>query len=275
MTIAVPKVYSSTLDSLTIENIIAAIEAEGLKVNDFLGDRNYQVTHITNLSYNSDDSLCFCREPYLEKALQLTNCTVLLNKKMNLDPTVNQIIVDNPKLAFMIIANLFHPQARETNIHPTVVVEENCTIGEGTIITANSVIGALGQNFEFTPDGRRWIMPQLGGVSIGQNCFIGSNVTIVRGTMNDTILEDGVWIAHGSQIGHNVTIGKNAFLANNVTVAGSAEIGEKCWVGSGAVIKNKVKLAPGILVGCGAVVVKNFDEPGITLVGVPARRLEI
>lgn len=259
--------------SLTIDEVVFSIEKEGLKVSNVFGDRTSIVTHIATLDNPSPNALCFCKEPYLDRAKNLSDCTVLLKEKRELEKSVNQIIVNDPKLAFIIMANIFHPRAETTQIHPTVVIEENCKIGEGTIITANSVIGALGQNFGWGPDGRRWVMPQMGGVSIGKNCFIGSNVTIVRGTINDTVLEDDVWVAHGSQIGHNVHIGHQAFLANNVTVAGSAEIGEHCWIGSGAVIKNKVRLAPDILVGCGAVVVQNFEKPGITLVGVPARRL--
>ncbi len=42
---------------------------------------------------------------------------------------------------------------------------------------------------------------------IGDDVEIGANTTIDRGTMEDTVIEDGVKLDNLIQIGHNVRIG--------------------------------------------------------------------
>jgi acetyltransferase-like isoleucine patch superfamily enzyme len=52
----------------------------------------------------------------------------------------------------------------------------------------------------------------------------------------------------------------------------AVSIGPNVWIGAGARILNDV--APGTMVGAGAVVTRVFEENAI-LVGVPARRLRL
>lgn len=146
-------------------------------------------------------------------------------------------------------------------------------IGMDTVIEPYAVIGATGQGFEYDEDGVRWVMPQTGLVEIGKGCFIGANVVICRGTLDNTIIKDGVRIAHGSQIGHNCIIGEETFIANGVTIAGSVQIGRKCFIGSGVTIRHKIKLGDNIIVGCGSVVINNFLWNNATIAGVPAKEL--
>lgn len=189
------------------------------------------------------------------------------------------IITDHPRLTFIITANQLTLKqlvncasqcyakkvGENTSIIPPVYIENN------VVIENNSVIGATGQGFERDFNGKLWLMPQVGTVYIGDDCFIGSNVTICRGTLEPTIIQKGVRIAHGTHIGHNVCIGLNTFIANGVSIAGSVQIGKDCFVGAGAVIRNKVKIADNVTIGCGAVVVKNIDKEGSTVVGNPAK----
>jgi len=58
-----------------------------------------------------------------------------------------------------------------------------------------------------------------------------------------------------------------------VAMGGSTTIGCRCFVGSGTMFRAGVRIGDHILVGGGAVVVKNFLEEGLVLVGSPARPL--
>lgn len=152
-----------------------------------------------------------------------------------------------------------------------VVVLEGCEVGERVRIEPHACIGATGVVWVWGADGERVVLPQLGGVRIGDDVFLGADVSIVRGMLNEwTTIGAGTMIAPGSKIGHSVVIGAGAHLANNVSIAGSARIGERSFLGSGCSVRSHVKLAPDTIVGAGAAVVADALEPGTTLAGVPA-----
>ena len=87
---------------------------------------------------------------------------------------------------------------------PNAVLYGGVTVGARSIIHAGAVIGADG--FGFTPDetGRLEAIAQLGGVVIGEDVSIGASTTIDRGTIDDTIIEDGVKIDNASVIAADI-----------------------------------------------------------------------
>ena len=50
--------------------------------------------------------------------------------------------------------------------------------------------------------------PHIGGIKIGNRVWIGSNASIEKGSLEDTIIEDDVLIDDLVQIGHNVRVNK-------------------------------------------------------------------
>ncbi|MCR5576399.1 MAG: hypothetical protein K6F56_05265 [Oscillospiraceae bacterium] len=90
----------------------------------------------------------------------------------------------------------------------------------------------------------------------------------------------GLWIAHVAPVllNGNATVGEYCFLAPMISLAGDAKdeaptLGDHVQVGIGSLLVGGITIADGITVGAGAVVTKSFLEPGITLAGVPARKL--
>ncbi len=161
-----------------------------------------------------------------------------------------------------------------SEIHAHVVVKDGSTIGERVVIESNSCIGATGVAWIWSAEGERIILPQLGGVMVGDEVFLGTDVTIVRGMINEsTSIGRGCMIAHGSKIGHSVRMGVDCHVANNVSIAGSAIIGDRCFLGAGCSIRPHATLAERTIVGVGAAVIKDNLEPGATLAGVPAKVL--
>lgn len=76
-------------------------------------------------------------------------------------------------------------------------------------------------------------------------------------------------------------IGENLHLhgCNVIGNAGSADlrcpiIGNNVMMGAGAKVIGNVTIADNIKIAAGAVVVTSFTEPGITIGGIPARRLK-
>ena len=156
-----------------------------------------------------------------------------------------------------------------------VVIYDKTIVGERTLIESNSSIGATGMAWIWDEDGSRIVQPQTGGVIIEEDCLIGTNITIVRGSVNEnTVIGKGTTMAHGTLIGHGAHIGELNHFANNISIAGNVRSGAKCFFGSGCVVRPQVLLGEDVIVGAGAVVTKDFDESGIVLTGVPARILK-
>ncbi|KJS76885.1 MAG: UDP-3-O-(3-hydroxymyristoyl) glucosamine N-acyltransferase [Comamonadaceae bacterium BICA1-1] len=142
-----------------------------------------------------------------------------------------------------------------------VVIGHDCTLGARCIIHSGAVIGADG--FGFAPQQGQWLkIEQLGAVRIGDDVEIGANTCIDRGTLDDTVLEDGVKLDNLVQIAHNVRIGAHSALAGCVGVAGSAHIGAHCTLGGGAGVLGHLRLADHVHITAATLVTRSIPKPG-------------
>ena len=88
----------------------------------------------------------------------------------------------------------------DTRVAPLVSLRDSVAVGQRCIIHSGVVVGADG--FGFAQDGGRWIkVPQLGSVVIGDDVEIGANTTIDRGTIENTVIEDGAKLVRGAEGG--------------------------------------------------------------------------
>lgn len=151
-------------------------------------------------------------------------------------------------------------------------IHDDSIIEEGVTIESHSIIGAKGVAWTWNNDEtERIIQPQMGGVHIEKNCFLGANTIVVRGsTSENTVIGENTLMAPGCRVGHGTRIGKFVHFANNIITGGNTVIGDYSFIGSAAVFRPKVKIHPNTIVGAGAVVVKNTSNEGLTLMGVPA-----
>lgn len=129
-----------------------------------------------------------------------------------------------------------------------VKVGNNCIFHEGV------KIGQDGFGFAPTSNGNIKI-PQIGGVEIGDDVEIGANTCIDRGALVNTVIESGTKIDNLVQIGHNVRVGKNCFLAGQVGIAGSTKVGNSTHIGGQAGI------APHITIGDNVKIVPKTGVP--------------
>ncbi len=91
----------------------------------------------------------------------------------------------------------------------------------------------------------------------------------------------GLSIAHyGSLVvNSNAKIGNNCRIQENVTIGstgGSSKapsIGDNVFIASGARIIGDIVIANNVAIGANAVVTKSFMEEGITIAGIPAKKI--
>ena len=218
------------------------------------------------------------------------------------------IQVSNPRLTFLRLLQRHFVPAPEFGIHPSAVIDEKagidqqvyigshcyigkCEIGEATIIYGNvyiysgvkigrrviiaagTVVGADGFGFERNESGELEKFPQLGGVIIGDDVEIGSNVSIDRGAMSDTIIGKGTKINNLVHIAHNVRIGKHCVIASFASFSGMVRIGDYSWIAPHVCIREGLSIGSHVMVGMGSVVTKDVDD-GLVVIGVPARELQ-
>jgi len=150
----------------------------------------------------------------------------------------------------------------DSRLHPSVVVYAHCRIGARAIVHSGAVIGADG--FGFAPEGGEWVkIPQIGRVVIGNDVEIGANTTIDRGTIADTVVEDGVKIDNQVQVGHNCRIGAHTAIAGCVGIAGSCMIGKRCRIAGAAMLLGQLSICDDVQVSTGTLVSHSITRPGV------------
>jgi UDP-3-O-[3-hydroxymyristoyl] glucosamine N-acyltransferase len=155
----------------------------------------------------------------------------------------------------------------ETVLHAQVFVGPGVQIGRRVVVQPGAVIGREG--FGFANDGGCWVrVPQLGTVIIGDDCEVGANTTIDRGSLEDTVLGIGVKLDNLIQIAHNVHIGDHTAIAACVGIAGSTHIGRNCTIGGGTGINGHITLADGVHITGFTMVTKSLLTPGLYSSGV-------
>lgn len=148
-------------------------------------------------------------------------------------------------------------------IYPNVTIYNGCKIGKRVIIHSGTVIGSDGFGQAKNADGTFQKIPQKGIVVIGDDVEIGSNCTIDRATMGETIIHNGVKLDNMIQIAHNVEIGENTVIAAQSGIAGSTKIGKNCMIGGKVGIVGHITIADGVILTAATNVSKSITEPGM------------
>ena len=99
-----------------------------------IGDENREISDVKGLAEAGSDDISFAVEPYTEYLPQVHAGAVITEKEYPAgDNTL--VLVENPRLAFSKLLELFHPrQSVKQGVHPTAVVDESANIGENTAV---------------------------------------------------------------------------------------------------------------------------------------------
>ena len=167
-------------------------------------------------------------------------------------------------------------------IEKNVNIGSNCKIGSNTIIRNsiikdnvsildNCVIGKKG--FGFFPNKiKNHRYPHIGIVIINENCEIGCNATIDRGSMSNTEIGKNTFLDNQIHIAHNVKIGENTIIAGQVGIAGSSTIGNNVRIGGQAGISGHLKIGDNVDIAGGSGVIKDIPNNS-KVMGYPAKNL--
>ena len=160
----------------------------------------------------------------------------------------------------------------DTVIKPGAVICHAVQIGERCTIHPNSTIGADGFGFAPTADG--WVkIEQLATVIIGNDVEIGSNSTIDRGALEDTVVEDGAIIDNLVQVGHGARVGSQTAIAAQAGISGSTQIGARCVIAGQAGMAGHLTVADDVHIGGQGRVASSVTEPGHYSSGTPIQPL--
>lgn len=104
--------------------------------------------------------------------------------------------------------------------------------------------------------------------TVGFGCFLAALCVVAPRSR----LERGVVVNHAAVVDHDTHVGAFSHIAPHAVLGGFAELGRRVLVGSGAIVQPGRKIVSESIIGSGAVVTRDIDEPGV-YVGVPARRI--
>ena len=148
-----------------------------------------------------------------------------------------------------------------TRLAPRVVLMGGVRVGARCRVQPGAIVG--GDGFGFAREGPEWIkIPQIGGVVIGDDVEIGANTTIDRGSIEDTVIENGVKLDNQVQIAHNARIGAHTVMAAFSGVAGSTRVGARCLFGGAAVAVGHLTICDDAVFTFRTAVLKSVTEPG-------------
>ncbi len=239
--------------------------------------------------------------------------TIIVDQDIEYSETIKQdgkvlIVVENPRKSLMDVIYAFfakkyksgidssaiiHPNAKigmnnyigpncyigdcvigDNNvIHSNVSVYDRTVIGNNNVIHSGAILCVDGLGCVRGADGKLQEFPQMGGVKIGDNCYIGGNTHIASGSLSDTIIENGCKINGMCFIGSNDHLYENVWITGSTMLAGSVKVGKNTTIFSRVVVRDWTSIGEGCTIGMGSVVTKQVPD-GETWVGSPAKKFE-
>ena len=271
----------------------------------YYGPKNNYIKYFTTTKKNISHSIAFSENDKISNASKIKSIIILKKKNQLLK---SQIITKKPRLFYVKllehfkkdeISLLHYPKknylsyrtlefkkknifcdknvfignnvkiGKKTYIGKNVVIYPYSNIGKNVKILDNSVIGCYGLGYI----DQSKLMPHMGKVIINNDVTIGSNCTVVRGTLQNTIVGQRTVLANNINIGHNVIIGKNTKIASSSSISGGTIIRGSCQIGIGTKIKNNLIIGKNTKIGIGSVVAKNLKKNS-SVFGNPARYIK-
>jgi UDP-3-O-[3-hydroxymyristoyl] glucosamine N-acyltransferase len=158
----------------------------------------------------------------------------------------------------------------DVTIGDHVTIHTNSVLGDGVIVQDGAVIGGDGFQIGLV-DGRRRVIPHIGGVALGDGVSVGNGTMFDKGLFSTfTTAGSEAMFDNLIHVGHDAMIGARATVVAGGVIGGLVSIGDDAWFGLGAVANQLLTLGRGSYVGSAAMVTR--DVPPFTLVyGNPAK----
>lgn len=283
-----------TVSSLQLKKFLNSInqyiEDNGVKsnVNKFssLSNSSYESISWTNkntLNFNKIKSkIIIAPKNFIDKNLK-KEITVfkVFNPKLSFFKITDKFFLCDTKDFRVSLKSFIHPSAiikNNVRIDHGVVIEKNCIIKENSIVSSNSylenteigrncivgvncTLGKEGAGFIFDENMKEYFkVSHVGKIKIKDKVEIQSNCFISKGTLDDTIINNGTKIGPSCTLAHNVIIGKNCLLTGSNTIGGSSIVGNNVYMGLGSIISNKINIGHKAFISLGTVVVNEVKN---------------
>jgi len=110
---------------------------------------------------------------------------------------------------------------------------------------------------------------------IAEDVALGKGTVVMAGAIinSGTRIGCGTIINTASSVDHDCIVENYVHVSVGAHLAGTVHVGRRSWIGAGATVNNNISICADVMIGAGAVVVKNVTEAG-TYVGVPAQRIK-
>ena len=290
---------------MTIGMILDFLEEKNIQYT-FKGNRHAELEGFSPLRSYQRGTFTWIRDEnmYFQSGKEVE--TAIVPYSFNAD-IQNRIFCDNPKKTFFEVLRHFYKiesyeqkRGAHTFISEDVAVGKNVSIGSNCTLDGDIEIGdytkiangvtvigrvkigeccniksgvTIGhEDIAYEMDEatkERVMLEQYGGVTIGNNVWIGPNTVINKGTLDDTRVEDNVIIDGLCYISHNVVLEKNTVVIAGTTMFGSCVVGQNSYT-STAIIRNHINVGADSTVGMGSVVYKDVP-PASFVLGNPAK----
>lgn len=263
---------------MNVSEIIKLLEENKIQANT-IGNSNASIEQVAGLSYAKSKHLSFFNDPKRLEELQKTNAgIVVLHNDFQEETKATKVCVEDPYVAYAIIAQALNPIVVKSGIASSAVVSLSATIPKSCQIGNNVVIESA--------------------VILGENCIICAGTVIKKSCTlgNDVHLSSNVTIEKNCHIGNNSSIeagtvigGQGFGFANNngqwlrIPQIGSVIVGDNVWIGNNCaidrgtlndtviadncIIDNLVHIAHNVEIGYGSAIAGQVGFAGSTKIG--------
>ena len=245
-----------------------------------IGDGTTRISGVNTLEAVRPGELSFADTPKrLSQALRTAASAIIVSADVGALGGKSGISVANPKLAFALALDLFHPAVvSEGSVHPTAVLGERVQLGEHVTIRAHAVLGddvVIGSGTVIEA------CTVLGdGVMVGDLCLIGPNAVLYRQThIGHRVRIHGGTVIGGDGFGYVFHEGRHVKVpqVGNVVIEDDVEIGcnvciDRATIGStlirqGTKIDNLVQIGHNDRIGQHVIITGQGGFSGSVTVG--------
>lgn len=252
-------------------------EAAAVIVNQFVEDLHIPQIIVSNVNKSLICTLKLFASPispkkgYVDPSAKTGN-NVSLGHNITLEPYV--VIEENCKIGDNTIVAAGAKIGRNTiigancRIDSNVSIYNDCRIGNQVILQAGVVIGSSGFGYYYY-DNSHNLIPHLGTVVIEDFVEIGANSCVDRAKFDATRIGAGTKIDNLVQIGHNTVIGRCCLIAAMTGIGGSSRIGDGVVMGGHVGVSDHVTIGNKSMIAGKSGIMRDIP-PGKKVLGCPA-----
>lgn len=148
-------------------------------------------------------------------------------------------------------------------IHPGVTIREGSILKNRVILQPGVVIGSCGYGYLTDEKGIHTKIKHYGIVILEDDVEIGSNTTIDRARLKQTIIRKGTKIDNLVMVAHNVSIGQHNLIVAQTGISGSSKTGNHVVLAGQVGVVGHIEIGDGVIVMARGAPSKSIYEKGV------------